>query len=261
MTCIKWSQIELRWKPRRHYLVTRADGSQIEINTSVTGVAKGVGSSDGLIFWALNHAFEHLKANPGDYKGAKFAHKDHLKEAGAFGDIVHESIEDRLLKQQARHVVTGPDVDKALDHWFKWYRKEKFKEVVAVEQQVACFAGPIPYAGTFDALFLDPEGKYVLADWKTSKSFNVKYMSQAGAYSLALRTEYGVNVDRFVCLRMGRDGSCEIAATNRMARLEQIFLAELTNYSNYKNLETWWSHQKKQARKKKKEEEKSENQD
>lgn len=247
---ITWPTMELVQNPRRYQVTDPDTGEVTDISISVSKVASGNENNTGLVLWNVDHTIEYLKENPGDYRGARWHHQSKLKEAGNFGTLIHECIEDLMNRRHPRHKVLSEDSKRCVAAWFEWWKQQDFHSVVAVEQSVVCWL-PFPYSGTFDALWLDNQGRLHLGDWKTSTRLHPKYAVQAGGYSLALAREHGLQVYQAHIIRLDRNlGTHEelLLEPHEIAAAAQLFEIELTKHIRYERLE---KHLQKKAREQK----------
>jgi hypothetical protein len=245
---LQWPVMQLRQRPRRHYVWTK-DGQDIVIPFSVTQIANGVDTGDGLIQWNINNTLAYLECKPeavalgyhlgtpGDMDGARYHHRNVLNGYGLFGTQVHSLIESEITGEVHGYQVVGERAERCLEAWRSWWAGQDVAEIVGVEKTVVCM-DPHPYAGTFDLLFRDSLGRYHLADWKTSKTLRPKYHVQLGAYARALRIEHGIDVYQAHLVRLDGDACAyQVHVLKHLNRLGELFAVELTNLNNYQNLE------------------------
>ena len=95
--------------------------------------------------------------------------KSTSKEACRLGSIMHDSIEKFLLTGEKPDPVTL-EFQNFMDYFWKPLVEEQGYTFDSAEQKLCYnYQGKMRIAGTFDALFKDPEGRLVLCDWKRSK--------------------------------------------------------------------------------------------
>jgi hypothetical protein len=96
--------------------------------------------------------------------------------------------------------------------------------------EVTVYHDVLQYAGTFDLMYVDRDGKRVLLDWKSGKRLYPEFALQMAAYAYAWEFGGGGKVDRMVCVRVGEGGEFEIEEHDHKDELFEVFKAALTLY-------------------------------
>lgn len=151
------------------------------------------------------------------------------------GTIVHEIIDDYLLyhkgdrnyKIRYDHPLYEPEykdqIDTAFSNFLIWednlYKRGVTDfEVLGVEIPVSC-----PwYGGTIDAIFRI-NGKYLIIDFKTSKSLSMNYVIQTVAYRWCINNGYVKNLPYI-------NGVGIIRVDKNSVKLDDLFLCESDSY-------------------------------
>ena len=196
-----------------HHIYT-VNGKTVYGVTSITGII----DKPALKYWAVNMGIEYLKENlkPGKaldeieistlLTEAKSAHTKRLSKAGDIGTLIHEwlgkYIKARIEKKPIPKRPVNKEMQKAIDGFFSWARKNEVK-LIASEQKV--YSKRYGYAGTFD-LFASVNGKKTIIDFKTSKEIYPEMFLQASAYLQAKEEELGKTISGGVSiLRLSKE--------------------------------------------------------
>lgn len=197
--------------------VANDDGTVTERELlSVTSIRKLCGEPFGLVNWQIGKVidramtldyFDRLRA----LLRPSFPDEDHDgNEVDGWIDVTPDAASITEMKKWLRAATTeerdaaaskGLDIHGALElglrpedcneetrpfvRQVRHFLDDTGYEIVAQEFQV--FNLSVGYAGTGDVLFRRPDGKYVIGDWKTSKSVYVDHVVQLHAY---LRGEF-----------------------------------------------------------------------
>lgn len=141
---------------------------------SATSLRRVLGMSFGLHNWAVNQVIDAAVAGRGTQADATFTDEEYRKhlrkssmskrdEAAALGTSVHEAAENNVLAANL-----GPkDVRKPFLEQYELAQEKLGFTVEASEVQV--FNLTLGYAGSLDAIFKMPDGRYVVVDYKTGK--------------------------------------------------------------------------------------------
>lgn len=141
---------------------------------SATSLRRVLGMSFGLHNWAVNQTIEASLSMRGNLAAQSMTdeeYKKHLRktsmtkrdEAASLGTSIHEAAE---MEVKANDL--GPnDVRKPFLVQYELAQKELGFTVVASEMQV--FNLTLGYAGSLDAIFRMPDGRFILVDYKTGK--------------------------------------------------------------------------------------------
>jgi hypothetical protein len=76
---------------------------------------------------------------------------------------------------------------------------------VTLHSEVTVFHDAIKSAGTLDRIFLDPEGRIVLGDWKTSSGIFAEAKMQAVVYVRSWEAMGGEPIDRAMVIRTAKN--------------------------------------------------------
>lgn len=173
--------------------VTNDDGTVTERELlSVTSIRKLCGEPFGLVNWQIGKVIDRAmsrdfydrwaddeRAWPELRKWLRAATTEERDAAASKGLDIHGALELGLAPEDCNEE-TRPFVRQVRN-----FLDDTGYEIVAQEFQV--FNLSVGYAGTGDVLFRRPDGKYVIGDWKTSKSVYVDHVVQLHAY---LRGEF-----------------------------------------------------------------------
>lgn len=120
------------------------------------------------------------------------------QEAASLGIKAHELISTyinkRIEEDSSSYVDVPDDLNSVWDAFMEWERESDIKKYLKTE--FACFSTSYKYAGSIDALAQTSSGKFMVIDWKTSKSLYPEHALQVTAYANAmiypLRQYYGL---------------------------------------------------------------------
>ena len=168
-----------------------------------------------------------------------------------FGTHLHKVVELQFKWQQDWIDMITQQYDEKLNKQLRLWAQRihdkinelGYKQVVEELQLSYTYKDEIFIAWTFDALFIDKDGKYVLCDWKTTKSKwnqeRIDSIKQYKIYSALLFNEYWIKVDRFEYYVLSKwpkmvlnittfdiPDDCYVTTLNEM--LDQYIEAELT---------------------------------
>lgn len=129
---------------------------------------------------------------------SKKAHITMRDKKAAVGSTVHDAIDMYLKGKPLPEMV--PMEQRRFDAWLKWWQNGKY-EVIFSERPV--YSKNHDYATMIDVAFRTPEGKTILADWKTSKALYVDTVAQLGAGALCVHEETGRMFDDMWAIRIG----------------------------------------------------------
>ncbi len=111
-----------------------------------------------------------------------FAHRRIFKEAGIIGTAVHRYIEWDLEGRQEKQPEMPDGADGSIEHWCKWCLR---KDILPSYMEFQVFSPEHEYAGTLD-FYGKIDGRYEIADWKTSRSIYPEAILQVVSYWTAL---------------------------------------------------------------------------
>ena len=173
-----------------------ADGKRLPSVTTILGRFK---ESGGLIRWAYEQG---KRAERGEIKDLY----DSRDEAASIGSVVHDMSEAHIAGDVERVAQIRRDtqfnaeqiaqMENGFDAFCNWFDgtciqiSETETPLVSVEHG---------FAGTFDALGQDRNGKLVLLDWKTSSGLYGEYVVQIAAYAILLAERGDVVEEAHLC--------------------------------------------------------------
>ena len=191
--------------------------------TPVVGVTTAIKASyptsEALVNWKSGKAAEYVADNlsgSGDnrlevIKEAKLAWKKEAEEAAGIGIAVHEYAE--LFSLSKKEEATQSLVKyKESSQWnaiinacYKVddFMKQNKDEILFTEQIVG--SPKYQFAGRFDRL-VKRDGKVIISDYKTSKSFYIDQFIQDALYAIAIEEWLHIGVDGFEVIRFGKEG-------------------------------------------------------
>lgn len=176
--------------PRKGYWV---DGKRVP---SVTTVLSTIGwGQENLLVWANNLGLEGKK------------HTEERQRAADIGTIAHQKIDDHLHRRQFK--VPDDATQEMMDMAnlaFRAYRDwEKVHHVRVVASEFQLTSTTKFFGGTPDSI-CEVDGETVLVDYKTSKWLFAKHVLQVSAYLDLIAECKGLQIDRAIILRVGKDG-------------------------------------------------------
>lgn len=123
-------------------------------------------------------------------------------QAVAIGTLVHSAVAQRLTGGEVEiHDLTVAALVEQILEWYSTSGLTLHSCETPVVDEV------MQIGGTYDLLFTDESGNYVIADIKTSSKVKPKHTVQLGAYSGLLERVRGIRVDRGIILHASRDGA------------------------------------------------------
>ena len=113
--------------------------------------------------------------------GAYRAHSDELKKAADKGTDLHGTVKDYIKSQlEETSFIKIGDV---LDTFIAW-RKENIKKFLFAETH--CYSSRLWIGGIADFGYLDREGRFILADIKSSAEIYFDHVAQLGGYQIQI---------------------------------------------------------------------------
>lgn len=178
-------------RPKNGYV--GPNGESIPGVTTILGRSKPAGA---LIHWAWKLGLDGV-----DYRAAR-------DTAAGIGSDVHDRI-DRFLRMGIDSASVLPDEsertksDLAYAAWHRWW-SERGLWMESTEE--ALISPELGYAGTYDGLAHDADGRLVLLDWKTSRGIYPEATSQCAAYASLLWECKRVLVSRVEIINATKEG-------------------------------------------------------
>jgi hypothetical protein len=159
------------------------DGKRMTGVTTVVGI---IDKSSALIPWAVNMAIDHLQKYPGDWEGAKSAHRVKKEKAGDLGTQTHFWVEQYVKSQIAGTEYLpkyeSDQIKKMVEKFIEWGKDNDVKFLLS-EQRV--YSAKHFFAGTCD-LLVEIKGKKYIADLKTAKDIYLSNYIQMAGYHICL---------------------------------------------------------------------------
>jgi len=136
----------------------------------------------------------------GLYKRQKY--KNVMENVSNIGSLCHKCIEDyiqhNILPDDTKLQIEVFNAFHSFLEWWKIILKCKFK-IIFEEKELTC-----PYFGGTLDLLIEINGKVYLVDFKTSNHTSYKHYLQLSSYRYILITEYGIEVDGFIILKLSK---------------------------------------------------------
>lgn len=200
-------------KSHRYY----ANGKAV---TGVTTILGRVLAKPGLMTWPLDLAIKHIRTclpvvTEHDLEVAAKAHITARDKGGNTGSIVHSLIEQDIMGKEPNYSGESEEVQLAMKAYHDW-KKDSGLEILATEQVV--YSKDFHYAGTYDAIVRDKDGKQYLLDFKTTNASREapegiysEYFVQLGAYAgahyeQALADEVDMHIDGLMVVSVKKTG-------------------------------------------------------
>lgn len=163
-----------------------------------------------------------MTLTPADIEKAMKAHTEKSDDAKDVGTKAHAFIESWIKWRMVYDVspndakIIPPVADKEIEHitdrFIKWAEKN-VKTFLASEESVCSVK--YGYAGTFDFLYEDNNGKIGLGDFKTSNQQSDEYLAQCASYMIALHEMGNKLPDFCVIVRSDKMTDEEIEIYNK----------------------------------------------
>jgi len=130
----------------------------------------------------------------------------YTKRSTSIGDKVHGHAED-FLNSKINGTPFKPkkyknkEINNCISGIEQWWEEEGHKwEWIASERK--CYSVKHHFAGTLDAMGIDPDGRVGIIDFKTGKSVYDSHRFQIASYALMVEEEDNLNVDRRLILHL-----------------------------------------------------------
>lgn len=213
-----------------------------EIVPSVTTILS-IMAKPALIQWAANMATESIATSilAGQtydelelfsiFETAKKAHTQKKKDAGGFGTLVHNWIEDYIHGKKPAMPI-NPQLRESIEQFLDWQKTYKVKFSLSEE---IVFSKKYKYVGTLDFL-CTIDGDPYIGDTKTSNAIYAEYGMQTSAYRFAREEEFPEEKYKGqVIIRVGKEGDFEFAVIDKKkdyTRMLQAFLLARSLYDH-----------------------------
>lgn len=247
---------------KRYTLQMLKDGVMLEekLLTGVTTALNAV-SKPFLMTWTVKEMARYIKDNceveDGRYEldkrdvenamKAYITKRDHSTDVGTkahdfMEDYVRVSIEENnkkpinLIDFNKFNLKVDDDIIHIVER-FVTTLTENFIELLASEQPVCSVK--YGFAGTFDLLAKDKDGKVVLVDFKTSNQVDSLYASQIEAYKRGMKEMWNKDVDYGAVIRSDKMTDDEIEEYNKSFTAKKYPKTPL-EYIEYKNRDSYW---------------------
>jgi len=205
-----------------------------EIKQTASGIVKPLTPTEVIGNWTAKMSAEKFKelVKAGEsydelqiddfYMQIKGAARKNMQQAGTIGSSVHDAFENFILRGDEPKF-TNKQMVKSFSTFKEWYLQQEGLEIVQTENLV--LSRKHFYTGTFDALFKNGKGEYIIYDWKTSSGIRDSHICQCYGYSLALEEQYDFKVSQGVIVNATREGKLNIKTFDISEEEHQVFLA------------------------------------
>lgn len=212
--------------------------------TSVT-TALSVINKPALVAWAANMAVDYCLSQivPGTvydelqlqtiWENGRKSHYQKKVDAGNIGTFLHQWIE-KYIKGENPQTPVNQGLKESIEKFLKWVDEHNVKFVLS-EQQI--YSKKYNYTGTLDFICII-DGKMYIGDLKTSSGIYPEMWVQTAAYRAARVEEYPEEkYDGQLILRIGKDGSFEVAKCEDNKWFKKMFVAFIAALRLHKELD------------------------
>lgn len=244
----------------KRYILKEYVNKELVNEYPLTGVTTALNSINKpfLMTWTVKEMANYLKANC-ELVGGKYQATKQDIEAGMnayitkrtnstdIGTEAHDYMEDYIAlcietnnRKPIEYIKVEKDIPEHIRHIVKRFIDglvEHFSELLESEKPVCSV--DYGYAGTYDLLAKDKEGKLVLVDFKTSNQIDKLYASQIEAYKRANKEIWGVECDYGVVIRSEKLTDEEVEEHNK-SWMGKKYPKTNYEYVEYKNRDNWW---------------------
>ena len=168
--------------PTGNYLLK---GKKVPSVTTIIGRFK---NATGLIIWS----------NQLGLKGINYF--DELKKAGDTGTSLHD-LAELHIKGEEYQLPDDPTVRHCFNQFLEWWNNTNYK-VTWTEKKMG--SKKLEVGGCPD-LLVKKDGKYILVDFKTSKSLYSDFIIQLSAYTELIRESEGIEIDKAIIVRFPKE--------------------------------------------------------
>jgi len=219
-----------------------------------TAIKAGYPTSEALVNWKSGQAAEYAwnqapvrKPEEGDQviKEAKLAWKKEAEEAAGIGVVVHlyAELSSKNKRNEAIESLTkykdSLQWNEIVNACYKVddFTKQNKDEILFTEQIVG--STQHKFAGRFDRL-VKRDGKVIISDYKTSKSFYIDQFIQDALYSIAIKEWLGLKVEGFEVIRFGKEGGdFEPLLINDPEEIKELTKKGLDCLDDYNFIKKW----------------------
>ena len=145
-----------------------------------------------------------------------------MQQAGTAGSYVHDAIE-KYIHHQEEPNFTNEGMAKSFNKFKEWYNEQEGLEMVNTESRV--LSRKHFFTGTYDALFKNGKGEYIIYDWKTSSGIRDSYLVQIFLYSIGLEEQFDFKISKGVIVNATKDGKLNIKTFDVNEEMQQVALA------------------------------------
>lgn len=243
-------KVEYKEKGRAHiYPVTLSDGTAIGPLPSVTRI-QSIINKPALVPWAKREALKRAKEEIEKYiQGGQtlnqialdalmiLASKEPDKQKDKAADIgtrTHEAIDKWISGEMP---TLDDDVKPGFNNFQHWLETEKIR-ILRGDTAIASVVNK--YGGRADG-YGEKDGKVILIDFKTGRALYDDTVVQIGGYDIATKETYGLQVDRAIVLRIGKEvpGDIEPKEVN-LEKGRNAFMAALSLFNAMQEKEKLW---------------------
>ena len=159
---------------------------------SVTTILSRYKNSVGLIIWSNKLGLE-----------GKSYHSE-LNKAAEIGTNVHELAQSFIEGQEFQIPKDDDVVQKCFSKFLLWWESFQSEDFQVIFCEQSFTSKLYEYGGTAD-LLVKKDDKYILVDFKTSKSVYPDYLIQGSAYKQMIEEKYHYKISKFIVARFGKD--------------------------------------------------------
>jgi len=145
------------------------------------------------------------------------------EESAIRGSYVHDRIYCHLDYQMFME-----PINPAYEVYFRSFQKfePRIKDVILAEKRLADY--DLGFCGQPDLIHIDEDGLVSLTDWKTGKAIYKYWPIQIGGYSILLKSQENIKVDKAMIVRLREDdGKVPLVGVYCIKECERLFLNNL----------------------------------
>jgi len=153
--------------------------------------------------------------------------KEILKTRANFGSTLHKLIQVQLSGGKITEENYDNYLLESMEIFNKWFKKH---DIITHELETHLWSETYGFAGTCDFIG-SCDGKFVMGDWKSSKSVYPEYWLQLSAYVVAFEELTGLKLDSVFILQI-RDGKYDYQEKSRdeILKLFEVFKSAMVIY-------------------------------
>lgn len=243
----------------RYTLIQYVNGQPLE-SKPLTGVTTALNAVNKpfLMTWTVKEMANYLKSNcelvEGKFQVTKANIEDGMKaymvkrdKSTDLGTKAHDFMEDYIAlciesnnKRPIPFDKLSINITKDIEHIVKRFIDclvDHYDELLESESPICSVK--YGYAGAFDLLAKDKQGKLVMVDFKTSNQIDKLYASQIEAYKRGMSEMYGKVADYGAIIRSEKLTDEEILEHNNTF-MGKKYPKQPLEYIEYKTKDNWW---------------------